>query len=323
MTNMTQESPTKPPRRRRKKVDFLMRKSSVNETSSSHLQHVLAIDVGNTRLKWALHDGAGWAAQGACSTSDIIAPSTLVAEWAELAPHFVSHFVSHFAPRSSPSLPSHLPNVRAMISTVADKSITPVVMSALHAIGCESIELVVPKALQCGVRNGYSDPTQLGSDRWMALIAAFGSMKRETTLSGAHVYPQLVVMAGTALTIDALAADGEFLGGVIVPGATLMRAALKQGTARLPANRGDHELFPTNTDNAIATGAIEACLGAMQRMHGALIRRSGVDRLSEVRCIASGGGLAVLAQHWATLSFAVAVHDNLVLDGLIRLAYEI
>ncbi len=292
-----------------------MSEASVNDVFSSDLQHVLAIDVGNTRLKWALHDGAGWVAQGARSTRDTIAPSTLVAEWAELAPHF--------APRSSPSLPSRLPNVRAMVSTVADKSITPVVMSALHAIGCEAIELAVPKALQCGVRNGYTDPTQLGSDRWMALIAAFGSMRRDTTLSGEHVYPQLVVMAGTALTIDALAADGEFLGGVIVPGATLMRAALKQGTARLPANRGDHELFPTNTDNAIATGAIEACLGAMQRMHEALMWRSGVDNRSEVRCVASGGGLAALAQHWATLPFAVAVHDNLVLDGLIRLAYDI
>ena len=292
-----------------------MNKAPVKQTSSSELHHVLAIDVGNTRLKWALHDGAGWVAQGARSTRDAIVPSTLVAEWAELAPHF--------APRSSPSLPSHLPNVRAMVSTVAEQSITPVVMSALHAIGCEAIELVVPKALQCGVRNTYTAPMQLGSDRWLALIAAFGSMKREIALSGGNAYPQLVVMAGTALTIDALAADGTFLGGVIMPGATLMRAALKQGTARLPASRGDYELFPTNTDNAIATGAIEACLGAMQRMHAAIGLRTGVDTSNEVRCVASGGGLTALAPHWATLPFAVTVHDNLVLDGLIRLAYEI
>ena len=283
----------------------------MNETSGSDLQHILAIDIGNTRLKWALHDGAGWVAQGARSTRDTIAPSTLVAEWAELAPHF--------APRSSPSLPSRLPNVRAMISTVADKSITPVVMSALHAMGCEVIELVSPSAMQCGVRNGYANPSQLGTDRWLALIAAFGNMKRATKISGGNAYPQLVVMAGTALTIDALTADGIYLGGVIVPGAALMRAALHQGTARLPANSGAHELFPTNTDNAIATGAIEACLGAMQRMHAALVKQSE----AEVQCVASGGGLTALAPHCLTLSFAGTAHDNLVLDGLIRLAYEI
>jgi len=173
------------------------------------LNHVLAIDIGNTRLKWALHDGASWVAQGAHSTRDTMVPSMLVEEWAQLAAHLAPH------------APPHLPNLRAIISNVADHAATKVVISALGAIGCSESELLVSKAAQCGVRNGYAEPAQLGTDRWLALIAAYAHMKRAIQTSGDTAYPQLVVMAGTALTIDALTADGEFLGGVIVPGATL------------------------------------------------------------------------------------------------------
>lgn len=279
--------------------------------SEHALNHVLAIDIGNTRLKWALHDGADWVAQGARSTRDSMVPSMLVEEWAQLA--------SHLAPHSPP----HLPNLRAMISNVADKATTKVVISALRAIGCKESELVIAKPAQCDVRNGYAQPTQLGTDRWLALIAAYANMKRAVKISDTLAYPQLVVMAGTALTIDALAADGEFLGGVIVPGTTLMRAALSHGTARLSAITGAHEMFPTCTENAITTGAIEACLGAVQRMYQALMQRGANSPHVSPACIASGGGMAYLMPHLSTLPFPVAIHDNLVLDGLIRVAYAI
>lgn len=279
------------------------------------LNHVLAIDIGNTRLKWALHDGANWVAQGTRTTRDTIAPSMLVEDWVQLQPHL--------APNISP----RLPNLRAIISNVADKAITQVVISALRAIGCHESQLVTSQATQCGVRNGYANPSQLGTDRWLALIAAYADMKRTANNSGSAAYPQLVVMAGTALTIDALSAKGDFLGGVIVPGATLMRAALNHGTARLPAITGDHEIFPTSTENAIATGAIEACLGAMQRMHQTLAQRAGPNASTsdsaDVVCVASGGGMTYLAAYLSTLPFPVLIRDNLVLDGLIRMAYAI
>ena len=275
------------------------------------LNHVLAIDIGNTRLKWALHDGADWVAQGTRTTRDTMAPSMLVEDWAQLRPHLAPH------------TPPHLPNLRAIISNVADKAATQVVTSALRAIGCHESQLVTSQATQCGVRNGYANPSQLGADRWLALIAAYADMKRTVNQSGAATYPQLVVMAGTALTIDAISAEGDFLGGLIVPGATLMRAALNHGTARLPAVTGDHEMFPTSTENAIATGAIEACLGAMQRMHQTLAQRIGHSACADVVCIASGGGMTYLTPYLPTLPFPVLIRDNLVLDGLIRIAYAI
>src|SRR6185436_9837669 len=69
---------------------------------------------------------------------------------------------------------------------------------------------------QCGVRNAYGEPSQLGTDRWASLIAAWRFVR------GAA----LVVNAGTAVTIDMLDATGVFRGGVILPGLALMASAL-------------------------------------------------------------------------------------------------
>jgi type III pantothenate kinase len=79
----------------------------------------------------------------------------------------------------------------------------------------------VASAYQCGVRNYYADPTQLGSDRWASLIAAWRIQRQGC----------IVVSAGTAMTVDALSDTGEFLGGIIVPGLQLMQNALIRGTA--------------------------------------------------------------------------------------------
>ena len=62
--------------------------------------------------------------------------------------------------------------------------------------------------MACGVRNGYDDPTRLGTDRWAAMVAAW---------QRGHA-PCIVACAGTALTVDQLDDNGQFLGGAIVAG---------------------------------------------------------------------------------------------------------
>src|SRR4051794_2109068 len=78
-------------------------------------------------------------------------------------------------------------------------------------------------AYQCGVRNYYEEASQLGSDRWAALIAAWQQQRQGC----------LVVDAGTATTIDALSDTGEFLGGIITPGVDLMQKALMENAGSL------------------------------------------------------------------------------------------
>ena len=114
--------------------------------------------------------------------------------------------------------------------------------AASHGLPVEWLQSV---AAQGGVTNGYEHPEQLGADRWAALIGA----------RALHPGDCVVVMSGTATTIDVLAADGRFRGGLIMPGLRLMREALAGGTANLPVAAGSFAEQPRNTFDAIASGA--------------------------------------------------------------------
>ncbi|MCY7389498.1 MAG: type III pantothenate kinase [Burkholderiales bacterium] len=244
-------------------------------------RRILAIDAGNTRIKCGLHDGRTWLLHHAVDIADV-----------ESGVAFCSA-----------DMVSEIDLI--VISNVAGPSVGKAIEHQLQPLH-KPISVVTARASQCGVVNGYESPLQLGSDRWAALIGARAAAKNESRA-------QLVIMCGTALTVDALAADGYFLGGIIVPGLELMQRALNQGTAQLPAEHGVYECFPGNTINAITSGALEACAGAVTRMHAHLSARTG-----EVPCIiGSGGAMGALAPH---LPFPVSINDNLVLDGLLVMA---
>lgn len=162
-----------------------------------------------------------------------------------------------------------------------------------------AVEWVRSHAAQCGVENGYEHPDQLGADRWAALIGA----------RRLHHGDCLVVMCGTATTIDALTADGRFLGGLILPGLTMMRDALAGGTANLPAAAGEYRELPDNTFDAIATGCLDATLGAIERM----ARRLPPGAL----CLLSGGAVHGVPPR---LTLPHRLVDNLVLEGLAVIA---
>lgn len=254
------------------------------------MNFLLAIDSGNTRLKWALHDGFRWCQRGAISAGDASRPERLAAEW------------------------STRPISRAIVSNVADSAIIASIECSLQSLAVIPA-VAVARRQQCGVINRYSEPAQLGSDRWAALIAAFNAPSVDLPAAA----PRLVVMAGTALTVDALTNEGEFLGGIILPGPELMRTALNRGTARLPDERGEYQMFPSNTLNAISTGVVEACTGAIMRMHAQLAARVGVAPI----CILSGGASEMLLPHLSALSILLRLNENLVLDGLLAISNEV
>lgn len=229
---------------------------------------ILCLDAGNSRLKYGLFDGAGWRIQGAL---DYPALDKLAAQFPEQPARIVACNVAGEA-------------IRLRIEALAGSLALP-------------LEWLTSSAAACGVTNGYDNPRQLGADRWAALIAA----------RALRAGPCVVVMAGTATTIDALDANGLFRGGLILPGLSLMRAALARNTADLPHAAGRYTEQPTNTDDAIVSGAIHATLGAIERTHAAL----GEDAL----CLLSGGAAAELAPH---LGLPQRLIDNLVLEGLAR-----
>ena len=229
---------------------------------------ILCLDAGNTRLKFGLFDGAGWRTQGAL---DHKAFDDLLTKLPEKPTRIVACNVAGEA-------------VRLRIEALAEQSALP-------------LDWLTSSFAACGVSNGYDNPRQLGADRWAALIAA----------RALHEGPCVVVMAGTATTIDALNANGLFRGGLILPGLSLMRAALARNTADLPHAAGHYRPHPTNTDDAIVSGAIHATLGAIERM------RSTLDE--DALCLLSGGAAAELAPHFGVPHRLI---DNLVLEGLAR-----
>jgi type III pantothenate kinase len=242
---------------------------------------ILAIDAGNSRVKWGwyeTHDGAGrWAS---------IATVSLI-EFAASSDHVNPFSVTHENPQ------------RIVISNVAGEGAHQLLVNWTSIFDAEPVWVKAEREL-CGVRNRYDRPETLGPDRWASLIAA-------RVLEPRHAC--LVVNAGTATTVDVLSAEGEFLGGVILPGVDLMRFVLHEHTGRLPLQEGQFTATPRNTLDAIETGCRHAQAGAVERMHRAM----GPDCV----CLVSGGaGRALIERLELPCRFA----ENLVLEGLARIA---
>jgi len=243
---------------------------------------LLLIDAGNTRIKWAL-----------------AADDAPLGQWSD------SGAVTHAELNHLPASWRHAGVTRAIVSNVAGGKVRDQLQLMLM--------LMLPAAIVtwfasvpelAGVRNGYRNPAQLGCDRFAAAIGA-------RALEPAKAL--VVATCGTATTIDAVNLDGDFIGGMIVPGLALMAAALARNTAQLPqiAAGGASGTcntaaagFADNTEDAILSGCLSAQAGAIERACGLL---------GPSLCMLSGGA----ARHIApALSTPYRMVDNLVLIGL-------
>lgn len=238
---------------------------------------LLCLDCGNTRLKWGLHDPTGkWLAQGALEQADI------------------ARLPLEIQARPRPT--------QIVASNVAGDAARAAIEACAAIIGAP-LRWIESRAEQCGVKNRYDNPTQLGVDRWVALIGA-----RQL-----HPGACLVVNAGTATTADILDADGTFQGGIILPGVALMQTSLACNTARLPAAAGNFQTLPRNTLDAIASGCLQATTGAIGRMFEQIAAQENS------LCLLSGGAADAIAP---LLDIPLRRIDNLVLEGLARISGE-
>ncbi len=232
--------------------------------------HILAVDAGNSRIKWGLWDER-WSRQDSVATAEV---TGLGVAW------------------------QALPAPRLLVAcSVADAPVAEWLGAWARTHGV-AVRWVTSQREQCGVRNGYCDPAQLGADRWAALIAT------RHMAEGAA----LAVNAGTAVTIDALTHEGQFLGGLIIPGLDLMAESLARGTAGLLRAPGAVAQFPRNTADAIASGALQSVCGAVERMESALAERG-----AEPQILLSGGAAQLIHTY---LGRPARLVSNLVLEGL-------
>ncbi len=246
----------------------------------------LAIDIGNTRLKWALYDaphpGAALLAQGA---------------------EFLDH-VDRLAEGGWAQLPAPSKMLGCVVAGDAIKRRVEEQMELWDV----SAQWVVASAQEAGLRNGYDHPARLGCDRWVAMIGA-----RQRLLAQGPARPLVVVMVGTAVTVEAIDAQGHFLGGIILPGHGIMLRALESGTAGLHVPTGEVRMFPTNTSDALTSGGTFAIAGAIERMVQHVMAHCG----AEPACMMTGGAGWKMAP---SMGRPFELVDNLIFDGLLEIA---
>ncbi len=288
----------------------------------------LLIDAGNTRIKWALVDGTTRRAQASGETTshstrpskdavqvdgyDAGMPSprllpqsagfAITSDSASVAgspSRMASGFSSNVSEADGDGwlrngvlpvgqageLPGIFPNSQKpgsqeieqiWASNVAGEEVA----RHIRNIKAGRINFIVAKDMQCGVHNSYANAGQLGSDRWAALVAAWHLVRGKC----------MVVNCGTAITIDTLSGQGRFLGGLILPGMELMQRNLVAATNQLKLAQGKYAAFPLNTADALFSGAIQACCGAIERQYVLL-----EDDSTPV--VLSGGAAGVLQAH--------------------------
>jgi type III pantothenate kinase len=236
----------------------------------------LLLDLGNTRLKCALAAPDGLASRSA---------------FAHREPGFDAALAAWLAPwRDRPGL-------RAWLAAVAPDVIIDRVLAALRAAGAD-VRRVRTQADVLGLRVAYPDALALGVDRWLGMLAV--------RARGAG--PHLLASVGTALTVDAIEADGRHLGGLIAPSPDAMRQALVARAPRLDVPGGAVHPFADSTPDAIRSGCVLAAAALVERSLGELARRSG----AEPSLWLTGGGAAAL-RSWIP---AHRMMPDLVLEGL-------
>ena len=170
------------------------------------------------------------------------------------------------------------------------------------------IEWFASEQVACGIRNHYRHTGEHGADRW------FNALGARRFSSNACI----IVSCGTAITIDALTTANQYLGGSILPGFNLMKDSLSKNTANLDRPFGRIYPFATTTPNAIASGIMDAVVGAVILMYDRLVEK---EEGLPVDIILTGGGSSRIYHHLPP-QFVAGKHiemvENLVIYGLLN-----
>ena len=240
----------------------------------------LLVDLGNSRLKWAQSAANTWHTGAALHAGQHM-ETVLDTAWGKFA-----------RPERIVMSSVAVPEARDALLAWCQRrwSLAPVVIQA--------------QAEQLDVKHCYAQPETLGADRWAALIAVRGLTKANVC----------IVDCGTAVTVDALAANGEFRGGAIFPGLQLLRASLLRGTGGIHAAEGESDsAFGCSTPDAVAAGTLQGLIGAVTRLLEEQMRVLGAG----TQVFVTGGDAPLLLPH---LRIPAKEVPDLVLRGLARIA---
>ena len=245
----------------------------------------LLLDVGNSYMKWGVADA------GIINRTGQIAQQKIREQGLGV-------------------LTSRLPRRvdAVMASNVAGPSFATRLAGVIGAhCGCD-IRFAKTGRAAYGVTNRYTQPRRMGVDRWVAMIGAWAEIGK----------PCMVVDAGTAVTIDAISADGQHLGGQIFPGVQLMARALASDTSDIPtvttkksAVFDGMDMFAVNTRDAVNSGALSAVVGGIERSFATF--KSNTRRPT---LVLTGGDASRILK---ALGVKALHRPNLVLQGLLHM----
>ncbi|MDE0977146.1 MAG: type III pantothenate kinase [Arenicellales bacterium] len=241
----------------------------------------LLVDLGNSRIKWALSSGQARSVEEPFGNEG---SATDFGAWGDV---------------TTP--------VRVIVcNSAGDDVVDPLQQWCDKAWGLKPTFLSAQRA-QHGVRNCYQDPTTLGCDRWLALIAARD--QRSGSLA--------VVDCGTAITVDALLADGQFLGGVISAGPQVATQALLKHASHLHGELKMYSgAFNSDTGSAVGNGALVFAAGGIDKVLSEFSAQLGDD----FAVLMTGGWATTIAP---LLTRAADIKPDLVLQGIEQVSREI
>src|SRR5690348_5408492 len=249
---------------------------------------LLAVDVGNTNVTLALFDGERLAADWRLTSRREWTADELAVELRQL-----------FEP-----LGFELEIVSGVLITCVAPSINPTLVEASRRYFiCDSV-IVVPD-VNMSVRIRYDNAKDVGADRIANALAAYSK----------YGGPIVVIDFGTAVTYDAINAEGDYLGGAIAPGVEISLDALVSQTAMLRRVEpvAPDSVIGRNTVASIQSGLVWGFVAQVEGM----VKRM-VDELGgKARVVATGGQASLVAG----LTHVIETTDPLLtLEGL-RLIY--
>ena len=193
----------------------------------------LLVDLGNSRIKWAWQHDQILNSMGSSATRSGEFKAQLKQAW------------------------STQPKPRQVVyCAVADQVLVEQLESLVDELWQLQARRLIPELNAFGLTCHYHEPGQLGADRWAAMIGAYTQYQQALC----------VIDCGTAVTIDALSADGQHQGGLIIPGELLMRRVLGERTGRIgQVHDGSINLASVDTQGAVATGCVLAVAAFIDR----------------------------------------------------------
>lgn len=220
---------------------------------------MLAIDVGNSRLKWGV-----W-------QQNVLIDKGVFSYRPEQLEQALDNY---FAPS--------LQQGSVYVSCVASEQVQMLLRKWFQQQWGISANFVESQSQLMGVHNSYDNPQQMGADRWVAMFAAYTKYQQAVC----------VIDCGTAITMDIVDAKGQHLGGLIMPGLDMMLKSLYEGTQRIKPAKGGLCELGKNTADAVYSGCYHLLENGLQ----SLVEKYAATIKDDVLCVVTGGSAELLVR---------------------------